>query len=107
MIKASTALIRAKQKQISGIRSNGDGGYCAIGILDKVAYQKGSRSARYYFNISEDETIKCPSCKASGELFDVICHLNNSSIENHFEKENGFHGWNFKQIGHWLKDLGY
>ncbi len=104
-MKASTALIRAKETQISGRRYDGNGGYCAIGILDKVAFDRGGSNSERYFNV-DDNIVKCPVCKAKGELYEVICHLNNDSEQNAFETQHGYHSWKFKQIGHWLKDIG-
>ena len=53
--------------------------------------------------------VKCPACNVNGEIINIIVHLNNveRKTSNYFDKINGTHGWTFKQIGLWLKELGY
>lgn len=61
------------------------------------------------FGLPLSSFTKCPQCGVEGKMSQIIAHLNNIKEEtiNHFDKINGCHGWTFKQIGEWLRDLGY
>ena len=61
------------------------------------------------FGLPLKKQVKCPACGIDGILIQVISHLNNKTGQTHnvFDIEHGTHDWSFKQIGHWLKELGY
>ncbi|KKN45999.1 hypothetical protein LCGC14_0676930 [marine sediment metagenome] len=61
------------------------------------------------FGLPLKEKQKCPACGIKGNITTLIAHLNNRKGEtnNYFDLKNGAHDWSFKQIGMWLKELGY
>lgn len=61
------------------------------------------------FGLPLFEKLNCPACGVEGEMMHIIAHLNNKEGEtnNWFDHDHGTHNWTFKQIGEWLKELGY
>lgn len=61
------------------------------------------------FGLPLNDNIQCPACNKEANMVVIIAHLNNveGQTNNNFDRENGVHGWTFKQIGQWLKELGY
>ena len=61
------------------------------------------------FGLPFEKKLNCPVCGVEGILINILAHLNNKVGEtmNGFDLIHGAHDWSFKQIGLWLKELGY
>jgi len=59
-----------------------------------------------FYGLDPDKIYGCPACNKKERLGTILPHLNNERID--FDCTNrDSHGWTFKQIGEWLKEIGH
>lgn len=59
------------------------------------------------FGLPVNKKIICPACDEYQSMAGTIAHLNNNKSENSFYDTHPNHGWTFKEIGMWLREIGY
>lgn len=117
-MKASEILLNTTEVQCSGVREQKVGNitqYCVLGLLGKEAgccenpidiFDCDALICDTY-NLQREGEIECPECGVTGNFLIILTHLNNDFNANLFEEDNGHHSFTFKQIGKWLKKIGY
>ncbi len=114
--KMSDIFLNATEKQCSTFFariSEKEKSFCVIGLLglysgEEYNFNKESGigmcpdfgNIMEKFGLDHSKSIQCPECKISGAPLTILPHLNN-------DKDDYNHGWTFKQIGKWLKSIGY
>jgi len=82
-----------------------------ISITGDIFYfgSPNDRAITKKFGLPLEEKRECPVCGEEGSIANIIAHLNNKvgKTMNIFDLKHGTHNWTFKQIGLWLKEIGY